>query len=107
MDPVCKYGVALDVHCCGCYSGFLFDSQDCTCMGTKPPKKEERMPRTRKVKPDFPEQMYVQRDRNAGPDEDVFLAAEDADEAFSGELVAEYALVTVYQKKVTHELLPK
>lgn len=24
-DQVCKHGVAMDVHCCNCHSGFLFD----------------------------------------------------------------------------------
>lgn len=24
-DPVCKHGTALDVHCCNCHSGFIFD----------------------------------------------------------------------------------
>ena len=31
-DPVCEHGVAMDVHCCGCHSGFLFDIQSCTCL---------------------------------------------------------------------------
>ena len=26
-DPTCEHGVAWDVHCCGCHSGFLFDSR--------------------------------------------------------------------------------
>lgn len=24
-DVVCEHGTAMDVHCCGCHSGFLFD----------------------------------------------------------------------------------
>lgn len=35
-DLVCEHGVAMDVHCCGCHSGFLFDIQSCTCL-TAPP----------------------------------------------------------------------
>jgi DNA-binding NarL/FixJ family response regulator len=31
-DPVCEHGTALDVHCCGCHSGFLFEGMRCTCM---------------------------------------------------------------------------
>lgn len=31
-EPTCEHGRALDVHCCGCHSGFLFDSQHCTCL---------------------------------------------------------------------------
>lgn len=30
-DLVCKHGVAMDVHCCGCHSGFLFDAATCVC----------------------------------------------------------------------------
>jgi hypothetical protein len=33
LDPVCEHGVAMDVHCCGCHSGFLFDIQACVCLG--------------------------------------------------------------------------
>lgn len=29
----CEHGVAMDVHCCGCHSGFLFDIMTCTCLG--------------------------------------------------------------------------
>lgn len=25
-DWVCRHGTAMDVHCCGCHSGFLFDA---------------------------------------------------------------------------------
>ena len=25
QDAVCEHGTALDVHCCNCHSGFLFD----------------------------------------------------------------------------------
>ncbi len=36
-DPVCEHGTAMDVHCCGCHSGFLFDIQSCTCLtGVRP-----------------------------------------------------------------------
>jgi hypothetical protein len=24
-DYVCEHGVAMDVHCCNCHSGFIFD----------------------------------------------------------------------------------
>lgn len=24
-DVVCKHGVAMDVHCCNCHSGYIFD----------------------------------------------------------------------------------
>jgi hypothetical protein len=44
-DWVCQHGTAMDVHCCGCHSGFLFDIQNCTC-GT--PDTDFRMPRTLK-----------------------------------------------------------
>ena len=30
-DPVCEHGTALDVHCCNCHSGFLFDADACVC----------------------------------------------------------------------------
>ena len=30
-DPICAHGVALDVHCCNCHSGFLFDPDSCVC----------------------------------------------------------------------------
>lgn len=30
-DVVCQHGTAIDVHCCNCHSGFLFDGQDCEC----------------------------------------------------------------------------
>lgn len=32
----CQHGVALDVHCCGCHSGFLFDAAKCTCIRVAP-----------------------------------------------------------------------
>lgn len=32
VDMVCSHGVAMDVHCCGCHSGFLFDSAKCICL---------------------------------------------------------------------------
>lgn len=31
-DAVCKHGTALDVHCCNCHSGFLFDAASCVCF---------------------------------------------------------------------------
>lgn len=31
IDDVCEHGTALDVHCCNCHSGFLFDLEKCTC----------------------------------------------------------------------------
>lgn len=30
-DWVCEHGIALDVHCCNCHSGFLFDIDSCEC----------------------------------------------------------------------------
>lgn len=30
-DVVCEHGTAMDVHCCNCHSGFLFDSTACVC----------------------------------------------------------------------------
>ena len=30
-DVVCEHGTAVDVHCCGCHSGFLFDRGLCRC----------------------------------------------------------------------------
>ena len=27
VADVCRHGVALDVHCCGCHSGFIFDPE--------------------------------------------------------------------------------
>lgn len=30
-DPTCEHGTALDVHCCNCHSGFLFDADWCVC----------------------------------------------------------------------------
>lgn len=30
-DLVCEHGTAIDVHCCNCHSGFLFDSDWCVC----------------------------------------------------------------------------
>ena len=30
-DYVCEHGTAMDVHCCNCHSGFLFDINDCEC----------------------------------------------------------------------------
>lgn len=31
-EATCSHGVAWDVHCCGCHSGFLFDAMACTCL---------------------------------------------------------------------------
>lgn len=31
-DVICEHGTAIDVHCCGCHSGFLFDSSKCICF---------------------------------------------------------------------------
>jgi hypothetical protein len=33
-DWVCEHGTAVDVHCCNCHSGFLFDLAECGCSGT-------------------------------------------------------------------------
>lgn len=30
-DVVCQHGVAMDVHCCNCHSGFQFDPVYCVC----------------------------------------------------------------------------
>lgn len=30
-DVVCEHGTAMDVHCCDCHSGFLFDAESCVC----------------------------------------------------------------------------
>ena len=30
--PVCEHGTAVDVHCCNCHSGFLFDADSCVCV---------------------------------------------------------------------------
>jgi hypothetical protein len=30
-DIVCRHGTAMDVHCCNCHSGFLFDIDSCVC----------------------------------------------------------------------------
>lgn len=43
-DIVCEHGTAMDVHCCGCHSGFLFDLESCTCLegsaeAAQPPEK--------------------------------------------------------------------
>jgi hypothetical protein len=27
----CEHGTAMDVHCCNCHSGFLFDIDACVC----------------------------------------------------------------------------
>jgi hypothetical protein len=33
-DWVCEHGTAVDVHCCNCHSGFLFDLDACVCVGS-------------------------------------------------------------------------
>lgn len=33
-DQVCRHGVATDVHCCGCHSGFLFEGGEHDCQAT-------------------------------------------------------------------------
>ena len=30
-DAACEHGTAMDVHCCNCHSGFLFDAESCVC----------------------------------------------------------------------------
>lgn len=35
-DSVCEHGTALDVHCCNCHGGFLFDASSCVCLFTMP-----------------------------------------------------------------------
>ena len=37
FDPTCEHGTALDVHCCGCHSGFLFDIAACHCIARGEP----------------------------------------------------------------------
>ncbi len=39
-DAVCEHGTALDVHCCNCHSGFLFDIDSCVCV-FNPREKDE------------------------------------------------------------------
>lgn len=31
-DWVCEHGTAVDVHCCNCHHGFLFDIDQCVCV---------------------------------------------------------------------------
>ncbi len=31
-EHVCEHGMAMDVHCCNCHSGFLFDVNSCVCQ---------------------------------------------------------------------------
>lgn len=31
QDVICRHGVAMDVHCCGCHSGFIFDRDEHDC----------------------------------------------------------------------------
>jgi hypothetical protein len=35
-EYACAHGTAIDVHCCNCHSGFLFDIDACVC-GFEPP----------------------------------------------------------------------
>lgn len=35
-DVVCEHGTAMDVHCCNCHSGFIFD-RDHECPEPAPP----------------------------------------------------------------------
>jgi len=30
-NELCSHGTSLDIHCCDCHSGFLFDIDSCTC----------------------------------------------------------------------------
>jgi len=30
-DVTCAHGTAMDVHCCNCHGGFLFDALSCVC----------------------------------------------------------------------------
>jgi hypothetical protein len=44
-DVVCQHGTAMDVHCCNCHSGFLFDSDSCVCaLETSPSQTPEEHP---------------------------------------------------------------
>ncbi len=37
-DVVCEHGTAMDVHCCNCHSGFIFDfSHECPAVELEPP----------------------------------------------------------------------
>lgn len=31
LNRFCVHGVAPDVHCCNCHSGFLFGQESCVC----------------------------------------------------------------------------
>lgn len=46
-DWVCEHGTAMDVHCCNCHSGFLFDSDSCVCEFDKPETVEAVDPHVR------------------------------------------------------------
>lgn len=35
-DATCEHGTAMDVHCCNCHGGLLFDSASCVCELTEP-----------------------------------------------------------------------
>jgi hypothetical protein len=37
----CEHGTALDVHCCNCHSGFLFDIDWCVCLLDQSPAARE------------------------------------------------------------------
>ncbi len=34
-DYVCEHGRAVDLHCCNCHTGFLFDIASCRCFSTQ------------------------------------------------------------------------
>ena len=36
-DVVCQHGTAMDVHCCNCHSGFLFEIDWCVCEFDRAP----------------------------------------------------------------------
>jgi hypothetical protein len=40
-DVVCQHGTAIDVHCCNCHHGFLFDDSECQCEGFDEDEDEE------------------------------------------------------------------
>lgn len=42
-DHVCKHGEAMDVHCCNCHSGFIFD-RDHVCPDPDDDGGEEATP---------------------------------------------------------------
>lgn len=41
-DVVCMHGTAMDVHCCNCHSGFIFDAHHvCAPAAAQPAKKDD------------------------------------------------------------------